>query len=291
MEEIVYLNGKLTPRSEATLSPFDHGFLYGYGLFETMRAYGGSIFRLDRHLDRLHDAALTLGLASRIMAFDLKKGCYDVLKANNLSDARIRLTISAGEGDITPNPDTCQGITVFIVARKLTPLPPESYERGYTGHLSTWRRSTQSPVSQFKSICYLENVLARREARAVGAHEAVLLNERGLVAEGSSANIFVVSRQILVTPTIDSGALAGITRDAVLEVAHATGLTSEVRQVEVEELHLADEVFLTNSIVEIMPLTYLDKRPIGSGEPGPVTQRLMSSYRELVAKESGLNDK
>ncbi len=291
MEEIVYLNGHLMPRSEARLSPFDHGFLYGYGLFETMRAYNGSIFRLDRHLGRLHDTALSLGLAPKTTAFDLKKGCYDVLRANNLTEARIRLTVSAGEGDITPNPDTCHDITVVIVARKLIPLSPESYERGYKGHLSTCRRNSQSPASQLKSICYLENILARREARAEGSDEAVLLNEKGHVAEGSSTNIFMISKQILITPSLDSGVLPGVTREAVLEISHSIGLTSEVRQVELEELYRADEVFLTNSIIEIMPLTYLDIRSIGSGKPGPITQRLMSSYREIVARETQPGDK
>jgi branched-chain amino acid aminotransferase len=286
MEEIIYLNGDLIPRSQAKLSPFDHGFLYGYGLFETMRAYGGSIFRLDRHLARLHHAAGMLGIAPRLTAFDLEKACYDVLKANNLAEARLRLTVSAGEGDITPSPDTCRGITIFIAARKLVPLPPESYERGYTAVLSSWRRNSQSSLSRLKSTCYLENVLARQEAVIAGADEALLLNEKGFVAEGSTTNIFLVSGNMLVTPSTESGALPGTTRETVLELAQSMGTMPAVRQVELGELHRADEAFLTNSIVEIMPLTRLDDKPIGSGKPGILTQRLMSTYRELVAKET-----
>jgi len=286
MEEIIYLNGDLTPGSKAKLSPFNFGFLYGYGLFETMRSYGGSIFRLDRHLARLHEAAKTLGIARELTAFDLEKACRDLLKANNLNEARLRLTVTAGEGDIIPNPDSCSGITVFIVARKLVPPPTESYERGYSAILSSYRRNSQSPLSRLKSTSYLENVLARQEARAAGVDEVVLLNERGFVAEGSSTNIFLVSCQMLITPSIESGALPGITREAVLELAKSMGIMTVVKQAELGELQTAREAFLTNSILEIMPLTRLDDKPIGSGKPGPVTQHLMSRYRELVAKET-----
>ena len=286
MEEIIYFNGDLIPRSQAKLSPFDHGFLYGYGLFETMRSYGGAIFRLDRHLARLHHAAETLGIASKLAAFDLEKACYEVLKANSLAEARLRLTVSAGEGDITPNPATCSSITVFIVARGLVPLPPESYERGYTAVLSSWCRNGQSLLSRLKSTCYLENVLARQEAVTAGADEALLLNEKGFVAEGSTTNIFAAGDGMLVTPFTESGALPGITREAVLELAQSMGIMPVLRQVELSELLRADEAFLTNSVLEIMPLTRLDDKPIGSGRPGPLTQRLMSAYKELVIKET-----
>jgi branched-chain amino acid aminotransferase group I len=286
MEEIIYLNGDLIPGSEAKLSPFNHGFLYGYGLFETMRSYGGSIFRLDRHLARLHHAAETLGIADKLTAFDLEKACHDVLKANDLAEARLRLTVTAGEGDIIPNPETCSGITVFIVARKLVSPPAKTYERGYSAILSTYRRNSHSPLSRLKSTSYLENVLARQEARAAGADEALLFNEKGFVAEGSSTNIFLVNEEMLITPSTESGALPGITREAVLELAKSMGIVTVVKQAELRELLTAREAFLTNSILEIMPLIRLDNKHIGSGKPGPVTQQLMSSYRELVAKET-----
>jgi branched-chain amino acid aminotransferase len=286
MEEIIYLNGDLIPGSQAKLSPFNYGFLYGYGLFETMRAYDGSIFRLDRHLARLHEAAKTLGIARELTAFDLENACHDVLKANNLSDARLRLTVTAGEGDIIPNPDTCSGITVFIVARKLVPLPADSYERGYSAILSSYRRNSWSPLARLKSTSYLENVLARQEARAAGVDEVVLLNEKGFVAEGSTTNIFLISCQMLIIPAMESGALPGITREVVLELAKSMGIMTVVKQAELGELLTAREAFLTNSILEIMPLTRLDNKPIGSGKPGPVTQQLMSSYKELASEET-----
>lgn len=285
MEEIIYLNGDLIPRSQAKITPFNHGFLYGYGLFETMRAYGGLIFRLNRHLSRLHDGAKTLGIADRLTAFDLEKACHDLLTANNLSEARIRLTATAGEGDMVPNPDTCKDITVFVAAQKLVPPPPESYRRGYSAILSSHRRNSQSPLAGLKSTSYLENFLARQEARAAGVDEVVLLNEKNFVAEGSSTNIFLASEETLITPSAESGILPGITREAVLELAKSKGMMTMVKQVELGELVTATEAFLTSSTIEIMPLTRLDDKPIGSGKPGPVTQQLMSSYRELVARE------
>ena len=285
MEEIIYINGNLIPSSQAKLSPFNFGFLYGYGIFETMRCYQGSIFGLDRHLARLHDAAEMLNIASKLTAFDLKKACLDVIKANNLNEARLRLTVTAGEGDIIPNPDACKDITVFIVARKLVPPPTEKYEQGFSAIISSYRRNSQSPLSRLKSTSYLENVLARHEARAASVDEAVLLNEKNSVAEGGTTNVFLLSGQLLITPSIESGALPGIIREVVLELAKSMGITTVVKQVELGELTTADEAFLTNSIIEIMPLTRLDNKPIGSGKPGSITQQLMSSYRKLVSKQ------
>jgi branched-chain amino acid aminotransferase group I len=286
MEEIIYLNGSLIPGFQAKISPFNHGFLYGYGLFETMRAYGGLIFRINRHLARLHDAAETLGIARELAAFDLEKACHDLLKANKLTEARIRLTVTAGEGDMVPNPDTRRGVTIFIASQKLVPPSPEIYQRGYSAILSSYRRNSQSPLSRLKSISYLENFLARQEARAAGVNEVVLLNEKGFLAEGSSTNIFLLSSQMLFTPAIESGVLPGITREVILELAKSKGIAAVVKQVELGELQTAREAFLTSSTIEIMPLTRLDNEPIGSGKQGPVTHQLMSSYRELVTKET-----
>ena len=286
MEEIVYLNGDLIPRFRVKLSPFDHGFLYGYGLFETMRAYSGTIFRLDRHLARLHQSARVLSMTSRLASCDLGKACYDILEANKLAEARLRLTITAGEGDVIPNPDTCGDLTVFIVALKLVPLLPESYQSGFSAIMSSLRRNSQSPLSRLKSTCYLENVLARQEARANGADEAIILNEQGFVAEGSSSNIFLINGGMLVTPSVESGVLPGITREAVLQLAQSLGIEAVERRVEVDELVEAEEAFLTNSILEIMPLTRLNSKTVTSGKSGALTQRFMSAYRELVEKET-----
>lgn len=285
MGEVIYLNGKLISASEARLSPFDYGFLVGFGLFETLRSYNGYIFRLDRHLDRLMKSAGVLGIASKLSNIDLKGACYQILKSNGLTDARIRLTVSAGEGDIVPDPSTCREVTVFIVARGMKPLAEALYERGYRVKLSGIRRNSQSPISRHKSISWLENVLARSEARAAGADDALLLNERGFVAECSASNIFLVTDGVLRTPSLESGILRGVTREVVLELAQALGIATVEGQVELRELLAAEEAFLTSSIIEVMPLTQLDGRLIGDGKPGAITRRLMSAYRELVAKE------
>jgi branched-chain amino acid aminotransferase len=282
--EIIYLNGQLISRSQAKLSPFDHGFLYGYGLFETMRAYNGYIFRLDRHLARLRRSAQSLGLANKLVTFDLKAACTKTLEANKLKNARLRLTVSAGEGDMTPDPSTCSSPTVLITAQNLVPLPPEKYESGFKAMLSPLHRNSQSPLSRLKSTCYMENILARMAARAAGCDEAILLNEQGYLAEGTTTNIFLVSNGELITPSLDSGVLPGITREAVLEIAQTANIKTQERQVELKELIEADEAFVTNSILELMPLTWFEGRPIGTGKPGKLTGDLMFAYRKLVGE-------
>ena len=285
--EIIYLNGQLIPRSIAKLSPFDHGFLYGYGLFETMRAYSGHIFHLDSHLARLRCSAESIGLTHSILSTDegkqsLKAACMETLEANKLKDARLRLTVSAGEGDMTPDPSTCSNPTVLITARNLIPLPPEKYRAGFKAALSFLRRNSQSPLSRLKSTCYMENILARMIAKAAGYDEAILLNERGYLAEGSTTNIFLASNGELITPSLESGVLPGITREAVLEIARASNIKILERQVELKELIEAEEAFITNSILELMPLTWLEDKPIGSGKPGKLTGDLLFAYRKLV---------
>ncbi|MCJ7576751.1 MAG: aminotransferase class IV [Dehalococcoidia bacterium] len=282
MAEIIYLNGRLIPRSKAKLSPFDHGFLYGYGLFETMRAYNGHIFRLDRHLTRLRRSAGTIGLANKLAAFDLEAACTKILEANKLKDARLRLTVSAGEGDMTPDPSTCSSPTVLITAQNLVPLPPGKYESGFKAALSSLRRNSQSPLSRLKSTCYMENILARMAARAAGCDEAILLNEQGYLAEGSTTNIFLVSNSELITPSLESGVLPGITREAVLEITRASNIKILERQVELKELIEAEEAFVTNSILELMPLTWFEDKSIDTGKPGQLTKELLAAYRKLV---------
>jgi branched-chain amino acid aminotransferase group I len=287
MDEIVYLNGGLVPRFEAKLSPFDHGFLYGYGLFETMRAYNGHVFRLDSHLTRLRCSAESIGLTHSVLTTDegmqsLKAACTATVEANQLKDARVRLTVSAGEGDMTPDPGTCSAPTILITARNLHPLPPEKYETGFKATVSSLRRNSQSPLSRLKSTCYMENVLARTAARASGYDEAILLNEQGYLAEGSTTNIFVVSNGELITPSLESGVLPGITREAVLEMAGTASIRATERLVKLEELVEAQEAFVTNSVLEVMPLVSVEGKPIGTGKPGRLTGDLLAAYRKLV---------
>ena len=294
MAEIVYLNGKLVPRSEARLSPFDRGFLYGYGLFETMRAYNGHIFRLDSHLTRLRCSAESIGLTHNDLTTEegkqrLKAACAATLEANELGDARVRLTVSAGEDNMMADAYASPMPTVLITARHLDPLPPEKYRTGFRAALSFLRRNSQSPLSRLKSTCYLENILARDTARASGYDEAIFLNEQGNLAEGSTTNIFLVNNGELITPSFESGILPGITREVVLEIARAASIKACERCVEASELADADEAFATNSIVEIMPVTRFEGKAVGAGKPGQLTKELMTAYGKLVgeAAESG----
>jgi len=280
VEEIVYLNGSLMPLSQARLSPLDYGFLYGYGLFETMRAYSGRIFHLEKHLARLSRSAKLLGIDLESIP-DLEKALYNTLQANNLSNARIRLTLSGGEGE--PLPDLLiRTPTVLIAARGYTPYPRQVYEQGFKAIVSHIRRNTQSPASAMKSLNYLDNLLARQEAKLAGADEAILLNEQGFLAEGSMSNIFLVSDNALLTSSEDNGILPGITREVVLELAPSLGIKTRERKIALKELLQADEAFFTNSLIEIMPLTQVGRQNIGSGRAGAVTQRLIAAYKELV---------
>ncbi len=303
-EDMIYLNGRVLSRSEARLSPFDHGFLYGCGLFETMRSYDGHIFRLDRHLARLQDSLRALSLPAHILAAlapvtterSLEDACNSTLEANKLKNARLRITVTVGEGDMTPDPTTCREPTVLVTAGELVPQPAARYESGHKAVLSSLRRNSHSPLSRIKSTCYVESILARMEAEEAECDEAILLNEGGAISEGSMSNIFLVKEflspersgpvKLLLTPSIDSGVLPGITREAVIEIARALHIEIQERRVELVELVRADEAFLTNSILELMPLTSFEDQPIGTGRPGPITKSLIASYRELVKAET-----
>ena len=285
MNEIVYLNGKLIPRRQARISALDYGFLYGYGLFETMRAYGGRVFRLDSHLNRLAQSARVLGISIEVL--ELKSAVMDTIQANKLSEARIRLTVSIGEGEMTPDLSTCNRPTVLILAENYQPYPGRVYRKGFRAVVSNIRRNSQSPLSRLKSTSYLESILARQEARAAGVDEALCLNEKGFLAEGSMSNIFLVADGILKTPGYESGILPGITRQTVLELAPKLGIDTLECDIRLDELFQAQEAFLTGSLIEVMPLTEIGGKLIGSGKPGSVTKRLMAAYRKLVLNEKG----
>ncbi|MBL7124475.1 MAG: aminotransferase class IV [Dehalococcoidales bacterium] len=280
MSEIVYLNGSLMPRSKARISPLDYGFLYGFGLFETMRAYGGKVFRMDSHLSRLSHATDILGVP--IKTAKLKQAVIDILHVNKLVDARIRITISSGEGKMVPDPSTCKKPTVLIMAQHYHPYPKEIYQKGFRAIISSIRRNSQSPLSRLKSTSHLESMLARQEARAAGADEALFLNEKGILAEASMSNIFIVTHGTLRTPGEESGILPGITRGTILELASKLGIDAAEQDIKPDEFSQAEEAFLTNSLMEIMPLTEAEGKPVASGRPEAITKRLMAAYKKLV---------
>ena len=282
----IYLNGELVQQETATVSALDRGLLYGYGLFETMRSYGGLVFRLEEHYRRLRDGAARLAMAVPLSLRDLGEAVDAVLERNELAEAYIRLTLTAGASPAAGASGAAGDTTVMLLAGPLTDYPPDLYRRGMAAVFSSVRRNETSPLSGVKSLNYLDNLLAREDARRRGADEAILLNTRGLVAEGSASNVFLVRDANLITPAIQSGALPGITRQAVLELAAAAGLEAVESEVEPSAFEDAAEAFFTNSVMEVMPLTRLDGRPVGSGRSGPASERLGRLYREMVLRET-----
>lgn len=279
----IYFNGKIVSSEECVVSPFDHGFLYGHGLFETMRSYKGRVFRLLDHMKRMEASAGYLGwpvLPEREVFFE---AINSVLAANKLQDASVRLTVSRGIGAVRPDAASCGQPTLAVYASHLPkPLPAA----GWILTTVSLRRNLSSPLVKIKSANYLDNMLARAEAKKRGAHEAIMLNTNGHVAEGSMSNIFIVSNGRLITPDDESGILPGITRNAVIQLAQAAGITVEVRKVNPEELAEADEIFLTSSVMEVIPVTVLDGRPVGHEPvPGETTLMLAHSYRKLAESE------
>jgi branched-chain amino acid aminotransferase len=284
-ENWIYLNGNLLLGNEALISPYDHGFLYGHGLFETMRAYNGRVFCLDEHLKRLEDGSKLLGWPEWFDADSLSDAIYQTLEKNELKDASIRLTVSRGIGASRPDPSTCKQMTVAIFASPFQPLSNEAYEQGWNLVTATIRRNLTSPLCGLKAANYLDNILAKAEAVKQGANEALLLNTKGSIAEGTMCNIFFVKESQLITPDTSSGLLAGITRSTVLRLADQLGIRLEERQVYPEELLEIQEMFITSSLLEIMPVTRLDKRMIHAGRIGHLTQLLQAEYKKYVFKQ------
>ena len=279
----IFLNGELVQRPAAQVSVLDRGLLYGYGLFETMRSYGGRVFRLEEHYNRLCRGAARLAMDVSLSLGQLGEAAEAILKRNDLTNAYLRLTLTAGSPSDAPG--RAGDANVVLFARLLTDYPPDLYRRGMAAVVCAIRRNETSPLSRIKSLNYLDNLLAREDARRHGADEAILLNTRGFVAEGSASNVFLVHQNRLLTPGAEAGALPGITRRVVLELASALCLEATESEVELSALEDAQEAFLTNSVMEVMPLTNLNGQPIGPGKPGPVTEQLRRLYRELATAE------
>ena len=282
MRNWIYLNGKLVRGDEAKISPYDHGFLYGHGLFETMRVYNGKVFCRDEHLKRLEEGGQVLGWPPWFDAERLSSAIDQTLEKNGLQDASVRLTVSRGAGASHPDPSTCEKMTIVIFASAIQPHSDEAYEQGW--HLVTARiqRNLTSPLCMIKGANYLENILAKAEALKKGGNEALLLNTRGSIAEGTMCNVFFVAEGRLITPDKASGLLPGVTRAAVLQLARQTGMIVEERQVDPNELLSITEMFITSSLMEIMPVTMLDQRTIHNGHPGKITRLLHTEYEKMV---------
>lgn len=284
----VYLNGKLVPQGEARISVFDHGLLYGDGVFEGIRAYNRRVFRLHEHIDRLYASAraidLRIPLSKARMAEDVLRTC----RANRIRDGYIRLVVTRGVGTLGLNPYVCKAPQVIIIAAGIQLYPRELYEKGLRiVTLGTLRNLPEAVNPKIKSLNYLNNVLGKIEALNAGVMEGIFLNAQGYVAEATGDNVFVVKGRRLITPPCWCGALAGITRDVVLELAPSLGLEPREEVLTRYDLYNADEVFLTGTAAEIIGVSEIDRRRIGAGRPGPWTRKLAERFRQY-ASETGV---
>lgn len=283
---LVYIDGKMVPKEEATISVFDHGFLYGDGVFEGIRCYSGNIFRLEEHLDRLYESARTIMLEIPITRDELRQATLDAVAANRMQDAYIRLVISRGKGDLGIDPFKCKKATVVIIVDTIKLYPEEFYSNGIRLITSSIPRiPSQCLDPRIKSLNYLNNILAKLEAKGAGVPEALMLNYQGRVAECTADNIFIAKRGVLKTPDLMQGALGGITREAVMDLAREMDISVREEQMGVHDVYNADECFLTGTGAEIVPVIEVDSRSIGDGKPGKLTLELLKRYRDLRVRE------
>lgn len=279
----VWVNGKLVDKAEAKLTVFDHGLLYGDGVFEGIRSYGGKVFQCSAHMDRLFASAEAIRLKIPMARQEIVDGMYRTMKANGVSDGYIRLAVTRGPGTLGLDAHLCADPTVFIIADQVALYPKEMYEKGMAVIIAKTRRTAASMLPpSVKSLNYLNNILAKIEAVDAGVPEALMLNADGDLAEATGDNVFIVRDGAVATPPPEAGILIGVTRNVVMELCGKLGLPLGEQRITVEQLHAADECFLTGTAAEVIAVTTVDGRPIGSGKPGPITRRLLDAFRELI---------
>ncbi len=279
----IYLNGKMVGKDEAVISVFDHGLLYGDGVFEGIRSYDLLVFKLKEHIDRLYRSAEAIELKVPMTKADMTKAVLETLKANGLKNAYVRLVVTRGGGDLGLDPRKCKVPTVFIIADKIALYPEEFYKNGLAIITAKTKRNLTTALNpKVKSLNYLNNILAKIDAIKAGTEEAIMLTYNDYVAECTGDNIFMISGGVLITPPTDVGALEGITRDAVIGLAQKIGIAFEEKMIKMEDLYAADEVFLTGTAAEIIPVTMIDKRRINGGKPGETTKRFMEEFKKIT---------
>jgi len=283
---MIFLNAGLVPKNKAVISVFDHGFLYGDGIYETLRAYNGVAFKLDEHIDRLRRSASLIQLEIPKNPAAIKRAVYQTLRANRLREAVIRITVSRGPGPAGLDPALCRKPTFVVFASPFRNYPEQLYRKGAGIAIVSTRRNIISALNpQIKSLNFLNNILAKIEAKHENAFEAVMLNHRGYLAEGTVSNLFFLKNRILYTPGLEAGILDGITRNTVLEIAGRSGLTIREGKFRKNSVYDADEVFLSNTTMEIMPVSRVDTVKIGSGA-GRMTKVLHHAYKRMVGDYS-----
>ena len=282
-ELLIYIDGKHCPKSEAKISVYDHGFLYGDGVFEGIRAYNGSVFKLKEHIDRLYSSAHAIMLEISVTKEEMINAVIETLKRNKLTDAYIRLVVSRGIGDLGLDPRKCSKPTIIIITDRIKLHGGEAKEKGLTAIISWVKRDpVDATTHEIKSLNYLNSILAKIEANNANVDEAICLNKEGFVCEGVAENIFTISNDVIITPPTSTGALRGITRNVVIKIARKLGYTVLKKEITPTDLFLADEVFFTGTAAEVVPVKEINGRQIGSGKSGPITRRLMEEYHKLV---------
>lgn len=279
----IYINGQIVPQEDAKISVFDHGLLYGDGVFEGIRAYNGKIFTLDEHLDRLYDSATAISLKIPITKAEMAEAIKKTMKANNLPDSYIRLVVTRGVGKLGLDPNKCATPQIIIITDTIELYPKALYEKGLDIVTVTTIRNHFSALDpKIKSLNYLNNILAKIESIQAGAGEALMLNKDGYVAECAGDNVFIFKNNILRTPPSSAGILVGITRNVVMKLAIEMGLQVKEELMTRYDLYIADECFLTGTAAEIIPVVKIDGRTIGTGKPGKLTLDLLKRYRDLT---------
>ena len=282
----IYLDGKFVDPADAKISVFDHGLLYGDGVFEGIRLYGGNIFRLEEHLERLEYSARAIMLDLPHTRQELSEITCETCRQNGLTDAYIRLVVTRGVGDLGLAPWTCPKPSVFVIASKISLYPQEHYDNGLAIVTVPTRRINPAALPPtVKSLNYLNNILGKIEARQFGALEAIMLNDQGHIAECTADNVFIVHKGEIVTPAASQGALKGITRETVIDIAKELNVPIRESNMTRYDVWCADECFLTGSGAEVIPVVKLDGRVIGSGKPGEITRKVLASFRRRVLIE------
>jgi branched-chain amino acid aminotransferase len=282
---IIYIDGKYLPREQATISVFDHGFLYGDGVFEGIRAYNGRVFRLKEHLDRLYDSAKTIDLKPPLSREEMAEVICEVLRKNKLDNAYVRPIVSRGVGDLGLDPRKCPKPSVIVIATSWGAMYGDLYDKGLKAiTVSVRRNPAEALPPNVKSLNYLNNILAKIEANYKGGDEAIFFDTNGYVSEGSGDNLYVVKNgEIITPPTLNN--LRGITRTVLLELARLLGITVREQNMGYFDLYSADEILCTGTAAEVAPITWVDGRVIGTGKPGPVARQLMAAFKAVTEKE------
>ncbi|MEK5061500.1 branched-chain-amino-acid transaminase [Paenibacillus sp. FSL H7-0326] len=285
-EQWIYLDGQYVTKENAKVSVFDHGFLYGDGIFEGIRIYNGNIFKCKEHLDRLYDSAKSIMLDIPLSYDEMREAMAETIRRNEMRNGYIRLVVSRGYGNLGIDPLRCEKASVVIIVEELSIYPEEAYLKGLRTISVSQRRNIPDALNpKIKSLNYLNNVLVKIQSNHAGVGEAIMLNSQGYVTEGSSDNIFIVKNGVLITPPCYLGALEGITRNAIIELADKIGLPFKEQPFTLHDVYVADEVFFTGTAAEVIAAYEVDGRTIGDGVAGPITLKLLEEFRQIVDKD------